>query len=116
MLSGHTPEQVPHWMQPSNCSHPGTLMTSRPKPFTRSASYLIVRCIAIISASAEVVSPRPSPRRQPTTFRRLQRLSAECDDIPSCQRALNANPNRKSQHALPNALHFLCKKCHNGLV
>ena len=48
MLSGQTPEQVPHWMQLSNCSQPGTLMTSLPKPLTRSASYLIVRWISII--------------------------------------------------------------------
>src|SRR5208283_1194052 len=35
-------------MQLSNCSHPDTPMTSLPNPFTRSASYLIVRSISII--------------------------------------------------------------------
>src|SRR5208283_2699392 len=43
MLKGQTPEQVPHWMQLSSFSHPGTLMISRPNPRTRSASYLIIR-------------------------------------------------------------------------
>src|ERR1700690_2389501 len=47
-LSGHVPEQVPHWMQRTNCSQPGTLMISRPKPLTRSASYFTVRWIWII--------------------------------------------------------------------
>src|ERR1019366_2125665 len=71
MLSGHTPEQVPHWMQLSNCSHPGTLMTSLPKPLTRSASYLIVRCISIIRVFAEPVHYALSPAGRPTTFRRV---------------------------------------------
>src|ERR1017187_3675326 len=48
MLNGQTPEQVPHWMQLWSCSHPGTLMISRPKPRTRSASYLIVGRIFMI--------------------------------------------------------------------
>ena len=71
MLSGQTPEQVPHWMQLSNCSHPGTLITSLPKPLTRSASYLIVRCISIISFSAEPVHLPLAPAGRPTTFRRV---------------------------------------------
>src|SRR5208283_1707783 len=41
-LSGHVPEHVPHWMQRTSWSQPGTAITSRPKPFTRSDSYLIV--------------------------------------------------------------------------
>src|ERR1035441_6475926 len=71
MLKGHTPEQVPHWMQLCNCSHPGTLMTSLPKPLTRSASYLIVRCISIISVSVEPVHLPFAPAERPTTFRRV---------------------------------------------
>src|SRR5208283_4088189 len=77
MLSGHTPEQVPHWMQLSNCSHPGTLMTSLPKPLTRSASYLIVRCISIIGVFTKFDCRRPSTCAQLTSFRSLQRLSVE---------------------------------------
>src|ERR1035437_5745565 len=69
MLRGHTPEQVPHWMQLCNCSHPGTLMTSRPKPLTRSASYLIVRCIFIIRVSVEPLQLPLSPAGRLTTFR-----------------------------------------------
>src|SRR5271165_1209901 len=46
-LSGHVPEHVPHWMQLSRRSHPGTAMISLPKPRTRSASYLTVRVISI---------------------------------------------------------------------
>src|ERR1039458_5149521 len=71
MLKGHTPEQVPHWMQLCNCSPPGTLMTSLPKPLTRSASYLIVRCISIIRVSTESVQPPLSPAGRLTTFRRV---------------------------------------------
>jgi hypothetical protein len=72
MLSGQTAEQVPHWMQSSNCSQPGTLMTSRPKPFTWSASYLIVRSIFIISASAATAGFDPALQRKPTMLHSSQ--------------------------------------------
>jgi hypothetical protein len=51
MLSGQVPEQVPHWMQLLSCSQPDTFMISSENPRTRSASYLIVRLIFIISTS-----------------------------------------------------------------
>ena len=61
----------------ANCSRPGRLMTSLPKALTRAASYLIVRCISIISVSAE-----------PVYAGRLllagsRRLSVITNDVPS---------------------------------
>ena len=59
---------------------------------------------------SESVCRRLSPGGQPTTFRHLQRPSVERDDNPSYPRPLKPKPARKSQHALPNPLHFLCMK------
>src|ERR1035438_1374211 len=55
-LSGQVPEQVPHWMHRASCSQPGTLIISRPKPLTRSASYLTVRRTWIIGVGLQRVA------------------------------------------------------------
>src|ERR1039457_2243019 len=96
MLSGHTPEQVPHWMQPSNCSHPGTLMTSLPKPLTRSASYLIVRCISIISLSAEPLYAGCPP------LSGSRRLSVITNDVPSHMTIFRHNQRHLTRIQLGN--------------
>src|SRR6516165_9413606 len=97
MVSGHVPEQVPHWMQLGSWSHPATLMISRPKPKTLSASYLIVRLTSIISAFASM------------GCRSGQLLDRGNIDAHLAKE--NEVPRMKSHLALPNIHHFLCAFC-----
>jgi hypothetical protein len=65
-------------------------MISLPKPLTRSASYLIVRCISIISLSAELAVRPPFSLRAAddipsyaTIFRRIRLKISTCFAKPS---------------------------------